>query len=65
MKIFTALLGTETNTFSPFVTGQQNFDETYLVRGGDHGDSPFLFALPLIVWRNRANGRGGGMKYWP
>jgi microcystin degradation protein MlrC len=29
MKIFTALLGTETNTFSPFATGYHNFETTY------------------------------------
>ena len=37
MKVFTALLGTETNTFSPFLTGMRNFEETYLVRSGNHG----------------------------
>ena len=58
MKIFTALLGTETNTFSPFATGYQNFEETYLARGGNHGDKPAAFAIPLIVWRRRAQERG-------
>jgi len=58
MKLFTALLGTETNTFSPFATGFQNFAETYLVRNGDHGDRPSAFAIPLIVWRRRAAERG-------
>lgn len=58
MKIFTALLGTETNTFSPFVTGFQNFEQTYLVRHGDHGDTAWAFAIPLLVWRQRAQERG-------
>lgn len=58
MKIFTALLGTETNTFSPFLTGLQNFEQTYLVRGGAHGDKPSSFALPLVTWRKRAQERG-------
>jgi microcystin degradation protein MlrC len=58
MKIFTALLGTETNTFSPFVTGFQNFEETYLVRGGNHSETPSAFAIPLIVWRDRAREQG-------
>ena len=44
MRIFTALLGTETNTFSPFLTSFANFEQTYLVRGGAHGDQPFSFA---------------------
>ncbi len=58
MRVFTASLGTETNTFSPFLTGYRNFEETYLVREGDHGDEPFIFAIPLIVWRRRAAERG-------
>ncbi|MFZ5918409.1 MAG: M81 family metallopeptidase [Chloroflexota bacterium] len=58
MKTFIASLGTETNTFSPFLTGYQNFEETYLVRGGAHGDDPFIFAVPLILWRRRAAERG-------
>lgn len=58
MKIFTALLGTETNTFSPFATGYINFEQTYLVRNGDHGDKPSTFAVPLLVWRRRAQARG-------
>lgn len=58
MKIFTTLLGTETNTFSPFATGFQNFEETYLVRGGNHGETPSAFAIPLIIWRRRAEERG-------
>ena len=58
MRIFTALLGTETNTFSPFLTGFANFEQTYLVRGGAHGDQPFSFAVPLIRWRDLASARG-------
>ncbi|MCL4860588.1 MAG: M81 family metallopeptidase [Caldilineaceae bacterium] len=58
MKIFTALLGTETNTFSPFLTGWQNFEETYLVRAGAHGEKPSAFGIPLVVWRERARERG-------
>jgi len=58
MKVFIASLGTETNTFSPFPTGYRNFTETYLVRGGDHGEAPFIFAVPLIIWRRRAVERG-------
>lgn len=58
MKVFTALLGTETNTFSPFLTGWQNFEETYLVRGGDHGEQPGAFGIPLVTWRERAQERG-------
>jgi microcystin degradation protein MlrC len=58
MKLFTALLGTETNTFSPFATGFHNFEQTLLVRHGDHGDAPTMFSIPLVVWRRRGQERG-------
>lgn len=58
MRVFTACLGTETNTFSPFVTGYQNFAETCLFRGGDYGDAQPLFGGPLRVWRQRAAEQG-------
>lgn len=58
MKLFTALLGTETNTFSPFLTGMQNFEQTYLVRGGQHGNPPASTALPLIRWREMGQAKG-------
>ncbi len=58
MKIFTALVGTETNTFSPFVTGWQTFEDTYLIRGGNFGDRPPAHALPLVLWRDRAKALG-------
>src|SRR5439155_17613639 len=58
LKIFVACLGTETNTFSPFTTGYRNFGETCLVRAGAYGDKPFLFAVPLVIWRQRASQLG-------
>lgn len=58
VKIFLACLGTETNTFSPFRTGYRNFAETCLVREGAYGDSPFLFAVPLVIWERRARQLG-------
>ena len=58
MKLFLACLGTETNTFSPFLTGYRTFEETCLVRDGNHGQTPFLFAVPLILWRRMASERG-------
>ena len=57
-KIFTACLGTETNTFSPFVTSYSDFEETYYTRHGKHGDDPFIFAMPLLTWRRMAEERG-------
>jgi len=58
MHLFTACLGTETNTFSPIPTGARLFAETALTRGGDYGPTPNLFALPMIVFRDRARARG-------
>jgi microcystin degradation protein MlrC len=57
-RIFTACLGTETNSFSSIPTGLDLFAHTMLNRGGAHGDKPGLFALPLIHWRKRATARG-------
>lgn len=57
-KLFTALLGTETNSFSPFVTGTQNFESTYFARNGEHGEKPAPFAVPLVIWRERAKALG-------
>jgi microcystin degradation protein MlrC len=58
MHLFTASLGTETNTFSPIPTGAQLFASTYLVRGGRYGDNPDLFALPMMEFRDRGRARG-------
>jgi microcystin degradation protein MlrC len=57
-KIFTACLGTETNSFSPMPTGMDLFRRTMFVRGGQHGEKPGVFALPLIIWRARAKALG-------
>ena len=58
MKLFTTFLGTESNTFSPIPTGHANFAETFLVRGGDHGDEPSVYSRPLAIARERARQRG-------
>jgi microcystin degradation protein MlrC len=58
MHLFTACLGTETNTFSPIPTGARLFAETALVRGGAYGSAPNLFALPMIEFRDRARAKG-------
>lgn len=57
-RLFTACLGTETNSFSPIPTGMSVFEQAMRVRGGHHGDSPNLFALPLLHWRRRARALG-------
>lgn len=60
MKIFTASLGTETNTFSSIPTGYANFAETCLFRHGNYGDQVPLCAGALLLFREKAQGRG-----WP
>jgi microcystin degradation protein MlrC len=57
-RIFTATLGTETNTFSPLPTGLNTFQETCLFRNGSYGDRVPLFGAPLVVWRRLADARG-------
>lgn len=58
MKLFTALLSTETNTFSPFLTGMQNFEQNYKVRNGEHGDPPESEAVVPVRWRDMGRARG-------
>lgn len=56
-KIFTANLGTESNTFSNLPTGLRMFEETCLFRHGNYGANYPLFAAPLVAWRELAQGR--------
>lgn len=58
MHVFTASVGTETNTFSPMPTGEGLFAATYLARRGDYGATPDLFALPMVCFRDRARAKG-------
>ena len=58
MKIFTACLGTETNTFAPMPTDTAAFEAGYLVRGGRHPADVNMFAVPLQIWRSRAGALG-------
>ncbi|MEZ5660157.1 MAG: hypothetical protein R3E83_16935 [Burkholderiaceae bacterium] len=57
-RLFTACLGTETNTFSPIPTGMGLFQSTMLHRAGKYGEPPSPFSLPLVAWRERAQARG-------
>ncbi len=58
MRLFTALLGTETNTFSPLPAGFKLYREFYLVRGGRHPEPHDFVAVPLVRWRERAKAKG-------
>ena len=57
-RLFTACLGTETNSFSPIPTGLSVYQQTMLIRGGAHGERPNLFAVPLMRWRQQAQALG-------
>jgi microcystin degradation protein MlrC len=57
MRVFTACLATETNSFSPIPTGLRSFAACHLVRGGVPDDAQ-LFAAPLAVFRRLARARG-------
>jgi len=58
MKVFTAALGTETNTFSPIPTNFEDFESCYLLRPGEHPDHPLEFTAPLWIARERASAAG-------
>jgi microcystin degradation protein MlrC len=58
MRVFVATLMTETNTFSPFLTGMQNFEKSCLIRGGVVGDDPASDALVQLRWKEMSQARG-------
>ncbi|MGO4837763.1 M81 family metallopeptidase, partial [Rhizobiaceae sp. 2RAB30] len=54
MKVFTAVLATETNTFSPMPTGLGAFkSQGVYYPAGQHPDHMTLFGAPLWVARER------------
>ena len=59
MRVFTASLATETNTFAPMPTGLDSFkvDGAYFP-AGTHPDAMTLFAGPLWAARQRAHAQG-------
>lgn len=58
LRLFTASLATETNTFSPIPTSVTNFEEAYAYRPGQHPDEPRHCTAPLWVGRRRAKQEG-------
>ncbi|WP_419569858.1 M81 family metallopeptidase [Rheinheimera sp.] len=54
MRIFTASLATETNTFSPMYTDLQSFYQCFYAAPGEHPATPTLCSAPLIACRNYA-----------
>lgn len=53
MRVFTAGLATEINTFSPIPTDIESFRETFYAPPGTHPDEPQLFSGPLTALRRR------------
>lgn len=59
MRLFTATLATETNTFSPLPTSIDNYRESVFLRPGEHpADAPRMCTAPLFVGRARASREG-------
>jgi microcystin degradation protein MlrC len=58
MRVFTASLATETNTFAPIPTDLRSFHEAGLYPPGAHPDGPTLTTSPLWVLRQRAAAEG-------
>ena len=55
MRLFTATLATESNTFSPLPTSIDAYKEGVFLRPGEHPDStPLMCTAPLFVARRRA-----------
>ncbi len=55
MRLFSATIATETNTFSPLPTSIEAFRESVFLRPGEHpDDAPRMCTAPLFVARQRA-----------
>ena len=58
MRIFTASLATETNTFSPVPTDRAAFEAAFYAGPGQHPDTPTLCSSPVLILRRRAQAEG-------
>jgi microcystin degradation protein MlrC len=58
MRVFTATLATETNTFAPMPTGLASFRDRDYFPAGQHPDRMSFFAAPLWAARQRARELG-------
>lgn len=58
MRIFTASLATETNTFSPVPTDRASFEMAFYAGPGQHPDTPTLCSSPIVALRARARQDG-------
>jgi microcystin degradation protein MlrC len=59
MRLFSATIATETNTFSPLPTSLDAYKEGVFLRPGEHpSDTPLMCTAPLFVARRRALAEG-------
>ncbi|MGY2492295.1 M81 family metallopeptidase [Cupriavidus sp. CP313] len=58
MRVFSAGIGTETNTFSPLPTGLDAFKAGGYYPAGKHPEQMTRYAAPLIIARERARTKG-------
>jgi microcystin degradation protein MlrC len=58
MRIFTAALATETNTFSPICIDRRGFEASLYAPPGQHPETPTLCSAPITVGRRLAAERG-------
>jgi microcystin degradation protein MlrC len=59
MRLFSATIATETNTFSPLPTSLAAYQESVFLRPGEHPtDAPRMCTAPLFVARQRAAAEG-------
>src|SRR6478735_3685913 len=58
MRIFTAALATETNTFSPIFIDRRGFEESLYAPPGQHPATPTLCTAPITVGRRVCREKG-------
>ena len=58
LRIFTASLATETNTFSPVPTDRASFESALYAKPGEHPETPTLCSSPMVVLRKLAAREG-------
>jgi microcystin degradation protein MlrC len=58
MRLFTASLATESNSFSPIPTTRRDFEECLYFRPGEHPERATLCTAPLVIGRERAAQEG-------
>lgn len=58
MRVFTASLATETNTFAPLFVDRSAFESAFYCPPGTHPETPTLCSAPIVAARQRAASEG-------